>query len=80
MASMVETEVKIAVRQPEAIRDLLRARGFHESVSRRFEANTLYDTPDARLRQTELRGRIITSSGGGGAMAARGTPITPAIG
>jgi adenylate cyclase class 2 len=58
MTGLIETEVKIAVRQPEAIRDLLRARGFHESVSRRFEANTLYDTPEARLRQSSMLLRV----------------------
>ena len=58
MASLVETEVKIAVTEPDAIRDLLGSRGFRQSVFRRFETNTLYDTPDGRLRQKSMLLRI----------------------
>jgi adenylate cyclase class 2 len=58
MTGLIETEVKIAVKQPDAMRDLLRARGFHESVSRRLEVNTLYDTPEARLRQNSMLLRV----------------------
>src|SRR3954452_3040337 len=58
MASMVETEVKIAVTEPDAIRDLLSSRGFRQTVSRRFEANTLFDTPEARLRQASMLLRL----------------------
>src|SRR3954462_56027 len=58
MAGLVEIEVKIAVTDPDAIRTLLSSRGFRQSVSRRFEANTLYDTPDARLRQGSMLLRI----------------------
>ena len=58
MTGLIETEVKIAVRQPDTIRALLRSRGFHESVSRRLEVNTLYDTPEARLRASSMLLRI----------------------
>src|SRR4051794_15385944 len=58
MAGLVEIEVKIAVTDPDAIRTLLSSRGFRQTVSRRFEANTLYDTPDARLRQSSMLLRI----------------------
>src|SRR4051812_19198846 len=58
MTGLVETEVKIAVGQPEEIRALLQSRGFREAVRRRFEANTLYDTPESRLRQSSMLLRI----------------------
>ena len=58
MAGLIETEVKIAVGQPDEIRGLLRTRGFAETVSRRLEINTLYDTPDNRLRRNSMLLRI----------------------
>ena len=58
MTGLIETEVKIAVGPPDSIRDLLSSRGFRQSVPRRFEANTLYDTPEARLRQQSMLLRI----------------------
>jgi adenylate cyclase class 2 len=58
MTGLIETEVKIAVRQPDAIRDLLRSRGFNQAVARRFEANTLYDTPESRLRSSSMLLRV----------------------
>jgi adenylate cyclase, class 2 len=58
MTGLIETEVKIAVRQPDTIRDLLRSRGFDQAVPRRFEANTVYDTPEARLRTNSMLLRV----------------------
>ena len=58
MTGLVKTEVKIAVNQPEQVRVLLRAKGFRETVSRLFEANTLYDTPEGRLRQKSMLLRV----------------------
>jgi adenylate cyclase class 2 len=58
MTGLIETEVKIAVGTADATRELLRSRGFHETVSRRFEMNTLYDTPEARLRQRSMLLRV----------------------
>ncbi|MFL6416221.1 MAG: class IV adenylate cyclase [Bryobacteraceae bacterium] len=58
MTGLVETEVKIAVGQPEEVRTMLLSRGFRETVPRRFEANTLYDTPEGRLRQSSMLLRI----------------------
>lgn len=46
----MEIEVKFAVADPEALRRRLAAAGFHEQTARTFERNTLYDTPDRRLR------------------------------
>jgi adenylate cyclase class 2 len=62
MTGLVETEVKIAITQAGEIRDLLRARGFRESVPRRFEANTLYDTPQSGLRQKSMLLRVREAS------------------
>lgn len=46
----LEIEVKFPVPDPEALIGRLRAAGFHEATPRTFERNTLYDTPDRRLR------------------------------
>jgi adenylate cyclase class 2 len=51
MKSETETEVKIPVTDLDAIFRTLAANGFRQSVARVFEANTLYDTPDASLRR-----------------------------
>ncbi len=48
-----ETEVKIRVPDPPSILSRLHAAGFRETVRRQFEANTLYDTPENRLRQED---------------------------
>lgn len=58
MTGSVETEVKIAVAGAQAIRDLLATHRFRETVSRRFEANTLYDTAEYRLRQASMLLRL----------------------
>ena len=49
--SPIETEVKISVLNSADLLARLHSAGFHESVERQFEANTLYDTPENRLRQ-----------------------------
>jgi adenylate cyclase, class 2 len=56
--SPTETEVKISVPHLESIFGRLRSAGFHESVPRQFEANTLYDTPENRLRQQGMLLRL----------------------
>ena len=48
---LTETEVKIRIPDPADILMRLHSAGFRESVPRQFEANTLYDTPENRLRQ-----------------------------
>jgi adenylate cyclase, class 2 len=58
MPNSTENEVKIRVSDRAATLDQIRAAGFHESVSRLFEANTLYDTPDKQLRQKEMLLRL----------------------
>jgi adenylate cyclase, class 2 len=56
--SPTETEVKISVPNAVDILPQLRAAGFQQSVSRQFEANTLYDTPENRLRQDGMLLRL----------------------
>jgi adenylate cyclase class 2 len=50
-----EVEVKFRVPDPEALTRRLHEAGFHLETPRTFERNTLYDTPDRRLRaQTSI--------------------------
>lgn len=58
MTAPTETEVKIRLSDRARAIDRIRAAGFHESVPRMFEANTLYDTPDKHLRQSEMLLRL----------------------
>lgn len=53
-----EIEVKLRVQDKDAVVNRIRAAGFDESVSRLFEANTLYDTPDQQLRKNETLLRL----------------------
>lgn len=46
----VETEVKFCVRDRAGLEAKLRLNGFHCVTPSTFERNTLYDTPDRRLR------------------------------
>ena len=60
-----ETEVKIRIPDFADMLARLQAAGFRETVPRQFEANTLYDTPENRLRQdgAMLRLRQFGNSG-----------------
>jgi adenylate cyclase, class 2 len=49
MKAGTETEVKIRLKDADAIRNRLRELGFAESSARQFEANTLYDTGNGEL-------------------------------
>jgi adenylate cyclase, class 2 len=75
MAGPIETEIKLRLSDPERITERLRLAGFRESVGRVFESNTLYDTPDMRLRSqgTMLRVREV---GQGGLLTWKG-PVNP---
>lgn len=53
-----ETEVKIRVPDPAGALGQLQSAGFRERVGRQFEANTLYDTPENRLRQDGMIVRL----------------------
>ena len=53
-----EIEVKIPLADPQAFEARLPALGFQLETARRFERNTLYDTPDRALRSTHQILRI----------------------
>ncbi len=55
---LTETEVKIRIPDPVVILARLHSIGFRESVPRQFEANTLYDTAESRLRQESMLLRL----------------------
>ena len=57
--STVEVEVKFRVTDIRSLENSLAKIGFREVTPRTFERNTLYDTPDRRLRasQSILRDR-----------------------
>ncbi|MDR3793735.1 MAG: class IV adenylate cyclase [Terracidiphilus sp.] len=51
----IETEIKFAVADVEALSHKLQAAGFHLETPRSFESNVLYDWPDRRMRlHTEI--------------------------
>jgi adenylate cyclase class 2 len=60
-------EIEIKLRVPDAgrARRLLRAAGFRISKPRVFESNTLFDTPEQRLRQAGLMLRVRNVNGAG---------------
>ena len=77
-----ETEVKILLKDAAAVTKKLTGAGFALSVSRQFEANTLYDTEERalaqkgmllRLRQTGNKG-VITWKGPGKASPYKSRP------
>jgi adenylate cyclase class 2 len=53
-----EVEVKIPLLDAPATGKRLATTGFTVSVPREFESNTLYDTPDGKLRQAEMLLRL----------------------
>src|ERR1700753_1043403 len=54
MQTPVETEVKIRIQDPAAIRKRLLAAGFTVAVERLFEANNLYDRAAGELRSAGM--------------------------
>jgi len=54
----METEVKIRVADREALEQKLPALGFARVTERTLERNTLYDTPDRKLRNSRQILRI----------------------
>jgi adenylate cyclase class 2 len=51
----VETEIKFRIADPAGLVQRLESAGFRLQTPRSFESNTLYDTPDRRLRaRTEI--------------------------
>jgi adenylate cyclase, class 2 len=57
-ANGIETEVKIQILEISAAQRQLTEAGFAISVPRRFEANTVYDTTDLKLKSTEMLLRL----------------------
>jgi len=53
-----ETEIKLAVDSAEAAKQRLRAAGFRVHKRRVFEANTVFDNEDQRLRKSRLLLRV----------------------
>ena len=54
----IETEVKIRLADSSVARHRLNDAHFTISVPRRFEANTLYDTPDTKLKRGQMLLRL----------------------
>jgi adenylate cyclase class 2 len=73
--SPIETEVKISVLNSADVLARLRSAGFRESVGRQFEANTLYDTPENRLRQDGTILRLRQSGDHGGVITWKGPGV-----
>lgn len=74
MAAFRETEIKLPISNPVAMRRQLRALGFRVLVPRRFESNRLFDFPDQRLRKSRslLRLRFVN---GGCLLTFKGPPL-----
>ena len=66
--SLQETEIKLAVRNAAAARRLLRRAGFEVVRPRVFEANTVFDTPERKLRargellRVREAGKVVTTT------------------
>ncbi len=58
MAGPIETEVKVALPDSIAILEEFGRLGLTLSVPRQFESNTIYDSPDGRLRQAGMLLRL----------------------
>jgi adenylate cyclase class 2 len=54
----IETEVKIRLADSAAANLRLENAGFAISIPRRFESNTLYDTPDLKLKHAQMMLRL----------------------
>ena len=69
-----EIEIKLAVKDVRSARRLLREAGFVVSQPRVFEANTVFDTPDLRLRTSSCLLRI-RQAGGAATLTFKGVPV-----
>lgn len=58
MVDRTETEVKIKLSDSPAILERLGRVGFTPSTPRQFESNTIYDSPDQKLRRAEMIVRL----------------------
>jgi adenylate cyclase class 2 len=57
-AQGIETEVKIRLKDATSAKQLLTNAGFSISIPRRFEANTIYDTADQTLKNSQMLLRL----------------------
>ncbi len=74
MKAIHETEVKLAVRDPRALKRRLKQLGFRQIEHRHFESNHLYDFPGFELRKARhlLRLRF---EGGRSVVTFKGAPV-----
>ncbi len=68
-----ETEIKLEVRNPRAIKRRLAELGFRLVKARHFESNYLFDFPDLRLRQARCLLRV-RFAGRHGVLTFKGAP------
>jgi adenylate cyclase class 2 len=69
-----ETEVKLAVKSPKGLRQLLTEQGFRIIQPRHFESNILFDFPDTRLRKLRCLVRL-RYMGDQALLTYKGTPL-----
>ena len=69
-----ETEVKLAVKNPKGLRQLLSEQGFRIIQPRHFESNILFDFPDTRLRKLRCLVRL-RYMGDQALLTYKGTPL-----
>jgi len=69
-----ETEIKLAVASPRAIRNRLAELGFRPVRARHFESNYLFDYPDQRLRKSRCLLRL-RFAGSQGLLTFKGAPL-----
>ena len=74
MTGPVETEIKLAVQKKEDTERRLHKAGFVIESPRKFEGNTLYDTPDQQLRQNRSLLRL-RQAGDQGIVSWKGRPV-----
>jgi len=72
--SHLETEIKLRIDSPASTRRLLAKHGFVVLTPRVFESNTIFDTPDSRLRRERNLLRL-RQAGPRNTIAFKGPPI-----
>jgi adenylate cyclase class 2 len=69
-----EIEIKLAIQDPAAIRRRLRAAGFRIHRPRVFESNTVFDTPELKLRAAASLLRV-RQAGSQAVLTFKGSPV-----
>lgn len=70
-----ETEIKLQVQNPRALKRRLGELGFRPVQARHFESNHLFDFPDLRLRKARCLLRL-RFAGGQGILTFKGAPLS----